>query len=148
MHGKWPAPVKRNGEGCLSRLAYTWVGVTYLSVGFFLWATTIYSLVGYKGASNFSDYVDVGMHVMGTRSLSWLLIAFVPIMGMVFDVAFKVFSNMFYPTQTQIHVEIEAKQKRERKRAARLRLSSEDVSRTSNSGRNLNNSNYSHESNV
>lgn len=141
LHGKWPATVVRNGEGCLSRLAYTWVGITYLSIGFFLWAITVYSLIGYQGASGFSDYVDVAMHVMGTRSLSWMLIAFVPIMGMVFDVAFKVFSNMFYPTQTQIHLEIEAKQKRERKRTARQGvpeqgISSEDApSRKSQNGK-------------
>jgi hypothetical protein len=119
LHGKWPAPVCRDGEGCLSRLGYSWVGMTYLSIGFFLWSITIYSLVGYQGASNFSDYVDVAMHVMGTRSLSWILILFVPIMGMVFDIILKVFSNMYYPTQTQIHVEIEAMQKRDRKRALR-----------------------------
>jgi hypothetical protein len=123
VHGKWPAPVcrdvGRDGEGFLSRLAYSWVGITYLSIGFFLWAITMYSLVGYKGAGNFSDYADVAMHVMGTRSLSWLLILFVPIMGMVFDVILKVFSNMYYPAQTQIHLEIEALQKRDRKRALR-----------------------------
>ena len=34
----------------------------------------------------------------------------VPTMGMVFDVAGKVYSNMFFPTQTQIHVEIAAKE--------------------------------------
>jgi magnesium-transporting ATPase (P-type) len=119
LHGKWPAVSCKEGEGFFSRVAYSWVGVTYLSIGFFLWAMTIYSLVGYGGASNFSDYVAVAMHVMGTRSLSWLLIAFVPIMGMVFDVILKVFSNMYFPTQTQIHVEIEAMQKRDRKRAER-----------------------------
>ena len=27
---------------------------------------------------------------------------------MAFDVCWKVFSNMFYPTQTQIHVELES----------------------------------------
>jgi hypothetical protein len=90
-----------------------------LSIGFFLWAITMYSLVGYKGAGNYSDYADVAMHVMGTRSLSWLLIAFVPIMGMVFDVILKVFSNMYYPTQTQIHLEMEATLKRDRKRTLR-----------------------------
>lgn len=38
--------------------------------------------------------------------MSWMLVVLVPFMGMVFDVAGKVFSNMFFPTQTQIHVEI------------------------------------------
>jgi hypothetical protein len=35
---------------------------------------------------------------------------FVPIFGMAFDLSGKVFSNMFYPTQTQVHVELESKQ--------------------------------------
>lgn len=48
--------------------------------------------------------------------MSWMLIIFVPIMAALFDVVFKVFSNMFYPTQTQIHMEILAKEKRERKK--------------------------------
>jgi hypothetical protein len=37
--------------------------------------------------------------------MSWFLVIFVPIAGMVLDVAGKVYSNMFYPSQTQIHVE-------------------------------------------
>jgi len=48
--------------------------------------------------------------------MSWMLITFVPIMAVLVDVVFKVFSNMYYPTQTQIHMEILAKEKRERKR--------------------------------
>lgn len=39
-----------------------------------------------------------------------MLVLLVPTMGMVFDVAGKVYSNMFFPTQTQIHVEISAKE--------------------------------------
>jgi hypothetical protein len=35
----------------------------------------------------------------------------IPISGMGFDLFGKVFSNMYYPTQTQIHVEIEAKER-------------------------------------
>jgi hypothetical protein len=37
--------------------------------------------------------------------MSWFLVILVPIAGMVLDVTGKVYSNMFYPTQTQIHVE-------------------------------------------
>jgi hypothetical protein len=43
--------------------------------------------------------------------MSWLLIMFVPVAGMVFDVVGKVYSNMFYPTQTQIHLELESQGK-------------------------------------
>ena len=112
IHGKWPAFTCRKGvgEGFFSRLAYTWVGVTYLSIGFYLLAIAIYQLCGRVFVSSLSSFVDVANHVLGTRSLSWMLIAFVPVFGMVFDVCLKVFSNMFYPTQTQIHMEIESKE--------------------------------------
>jgi hypothetical protein len=40
-----------------------------------------------------------------------MIIFFVPVFGMAFDVAGKVFSNMFYPTQTQIHIELEVKER-------------------------------------
>jgi hypothetical protein len=56
--------------------------------------------------------------------MSWLLIIFVPIAGILFDVVGKVYSNMFYPTQTQIHLEAESQGKmlaRQRRRAAVLR---------------------------
>jgi hypothetical protein len=48
---------------------------------------------------------------MGTRSVNWLIILVIPISGMGFDLFGKVFSNMYYPTQTQIHIEIEAKER-------------------------------------
>jgi hypothetical protein len=56
---------------------------------------------------------------MGTRSVNWLAILFVPITAIAFDVFGKVFSNMFYPTQTQIHIEIEAKEVAERNKRER-----------------------------
>jgi hypothetical protein len=40
--------------------------------------------------------------------MTWMLILFVPIIAIVVDVCGKVFSNMFYPTQTQVHLEKEA----------------------------------------
>jgi hypothetical protein len=44
---------------------------------------------------------------------------FVPIIAIILDVVAKVFSNMFYPTQTQIHLEIEANEKADKKRYER-----------------------------
>jgi hypothetical protein len=61
--------------------------------------------------------------------MSWLLIIFVPIAGMLFDVVGKVFSNMFYPTQTQIHLEAESQGKvlaRQRRLAALRRRTRQD----------------------
>jgi hypothetical protein len=62
--------------------------------------------------------------------MSWLLIIFVPIAGMLFDVVGKVYSNMFYPTQTQIHLEFESQGKvlaRKRRAAARRRGTTQDI---------------------
>jgi hypothetical protein len=80
----------------------------------------MYSLVGRKGAGQFSSFVDVAFYVMTTRSMTWMLVIFVPIMGIAFDVSGKLFSNMFYPTQTQIHLEIEAHNKMQRRLRGQL----------------------------
>jgi hypothetical protein len=77
----------------LSRLAYTWIGVTLLSIFFYLVAISLYELGGMNGASQFSGFTLTTNHILGTRSMSWLLILFVPIIGMIFDVCGKVFSN-------------------------------------------------------
>lgn len=68
------------------------------------------------GPGFFFNFAGVTNHVVSTRSVNWLVIFFVPITGMAFDLFGKVFSNMFYPTQTQIHVEIEAKERAKLKR--------------------------------
>lgn len=53
---------------------------------------------------------------MGTRSINWIIFLVIPFSGMAFDVFGKVFSNMFYPTQTQVHIEIEAKERKTKAR--------------------------------
>jgi hypothetical protein len=65
----------------------------------------VLQLVGRGGAGSFSQFTDVPIHIFHMRSMSWFLVLLVPIAGMVLDVTGKVYSNMFYPTQTQIHVE-------------------------------------------
>ena len=119
VHGRWPAFTCRKDaeEGFFSRVAYTWVGVVYLSLAFHFFSICMYSLVGRKGAGQFSTYVGVAFQMVTTRSMSWMLIAFVPLMAIAFDMTGKVFSNMYFPTQTQIHLEIEAYNKMQ----ARLR---------------------------
>jgi flagellar biosynthesis protein FlhB len=97
----------------MSRLAYTWVAVCYLSIGFYLFAIGTYQLVGRSVIGELSWFTDVTNHVLFTRSLSWMLMFFVPIFSMIIDVVAKVFSNMFYPTQTQIHLEMESMAKME-----------------------------------
>ena len=118
VHGRWPAFTcsKERGEGWHSRLAYTWIGVVWFSLFFYLVFLWAYEQVANRGASVYSRFVGTTTHAFTTRSLSWMLIAFVPIMGMVFDVTGKLFSNLFYPTQTQIHLEMQSQGKRARRR--------------------------------
>jgi hypothetical protein len=78
-----------------------------------------------RGPGTFFDFVGVTPHILGLRSVNWMLIIFVPIFAMIFDVAGKVFSNMFYPTQTQIHIELEAKERAQTKQKDRRRLQRE-----------------------
>lgn len=117
IHGIWPAFTCRKnvGEGFFSRVAYTWVVVGWLSLGFYLWAIVVYSQLGRMGPSQFSQFTMVSEHMLATRSINYVILIFVPVIGIAVDVCGKVFSNMFYPTQTQIHMEIEAKQQQEKR---------------------------------
>merc|ERR1712238_131911 len=95
INGHWPAiTCSKDSEGYLSRLPYTWYGVL---IGSFLFYAVFL-------------FTSVPQHVFSTSSLNYVLIIFIPISGMAFDVAGKVFSNFFYPSQTQIHIELEAKE--------------------------------------
>ena len=53
----------------------------------------------------------VATHMFNKRAVTWLLILIVPIIACGVDVAFKLFSNMFFPSQTQIHIEIQAQER-------------------------------------
>jgi hypothetical protein len=65
----------------------------------------------------------VTYHLFQTRSIVWVVIAMSTIAAIGIDVIGKVFSNMFYPTQTQIHKEIQKlhflPERRKSKKAAR-----------------------------
>jgi len=126
IHGRWPAFTCRKGvgEGFFSRVAYTWHGIAFFSIGFYLFAIGVYGALGHIGPSQFSSFTNVTGHVLTTRTLSWIIMVFIPIAGIAFDIIGKVFSNMFYPTQTQIHVELESKQKAKNEKRQLLRASS------------------------
>lgn len=106
--GRWPAFQcwKKGAEGWPNRLAYTWIANGWLSIGFYLMSVYIYQSLGRAGPSSFSQFVETVYHVFNTSTRAWTLIFFVPIAAMCFDVTAKLFSNLYYPTQTQIHVEI------------------------------------------
>jgi hypothetical protein len=146
IHGVWPAFTCQAelGEGFFSRVAYTWHGLLWGSFIFYMFFLSVYNvsvcrhfwlhascflfacsrflqILGRSGASSFSDFVDVPYHVFTTRVSTWVIILFTPLMAMAFDVTAKVFSNMFYPTQTQIHMEIECNQRLDKRRFDRER---------------------------
>ncbi len=88
----------------------------YGSNGFlFVWQN-----IGQRGGpGEYFNMVGVVSHMFTTRTINWLAILFLPLAATAFDVAGKVFGNMFYPTQSQIHIEIESKQVAARKKALR-----------------------------
>jgi magnesium-transporting ATPase (P-type) len=112
--GQWPAfrCWKKGIEGWPNRLAYTWLSCGYCSIAFYLFAIYLYQALGRYGPSSYSAFVDTVFHAFNTRVRTWMALIFIPITAMSLDIAGKVFSNLFFPTQTQIHVEIFATGKR------------------------------------
>jgi len=101
---------KGKGEGWPNRMGYTWVGLTWFSIFFYIWFLYMYQYIGRDGAQvgTFFPMVYVTEHLLNMRSMTWMVSILVPTIAMILDVTGKVYSNMFYPTQTQIHSEIAA----------------------------------------
>ncbi len=72
-----------------------------------------------KDSSGFFNFNGIVPHVFSTSSVTYIALGFIPIAAIAFDVCWKVFSNMYYPTQTQIHIEIESKEFDEKRISAR-----------------------------
>ena len=76
--------------------------------------------MGKSGASSFSPFVMVTYHTFNTRAISLIVQLIVVVVCTGVDVVGKLFSNLFFPTQTQIHREIQVleykKQLREEKK--------------------------------
>ena len=64
-------------------------------------------LIGREGpqVGTFFPFVLVTRHVLNTRSITWMVSMLVPTIAVIWDVTGKVYSNMFFPTQTQVHAE-------------------------------------------
>lgn len=110
IHGQEPALLgflKRSKEGFWSRFAYTWHAIIFLCIGFNYFFIYIYDRIGTGGASSFSPFTLVTYHTFHTRSTSWMVQLLVVVSCTGADVIGKLFSNLFYPTQTQIHREIQ-----------------------------------------
>lgn len=116
VHGEFPTFTCRRGkgEGWWNRMGYTWVGVTFFSILFYIWFLYMYELIGRRGTqtTTFFVFVKVTTHVLNMRSITWMVSILTPTIAVIFDVTGKVFSNMFYPTKTQIHMEIAANERK------------------------------------
>lgn len=103
------------------RAPWTWLAVFVGSFAFYVGFVYVYQIgQSTLGPSLFSEFTGVVSHAWHMRALSWMSILLVPVAGMAFDVTGKVFSNLFFPTQTQIHVEIFAAELKEFKQSSRL----------------------------
>jgi len=116
-HGFWPAFVCRKNvsEGFFSRVAYTWHGVFWMSTFFLIVGLLIYQIIARRGlntdAYSVTPFVGIPYHMFETRAITFMALIAVILSAVAADVVMKVFSNMFYPTQTQIHKEIQRKER-------------------------------------
>jgi len=112
IHGEFPTfTCRRNvGEGWPNRMGYTWVGVSWGSVIFYIWFLYMYELIGRRGVTSFFDFIYVTRHLLNMRSITWMVSILTPVIACIWDVTGKVYSNMYYPTQTQIHSEIASRE--------------------------------------
>ncbi|EED95897.1 hypothetical protein THAPSDRAFT_26702 [Thalassiosira pseudonana CCMP1335] len=117
INGEFPTFTcrKGKGEGWPNRMGYTWVGISWGSVLFYIWFLYMYEMVGRRGVSDFFDYIYTTGHVLNMRSITWMMFILTPTVACIFDVSGKVYGNMFYPTQTQIHAEIALKESKQKK---------------------------------
>jgi hypothetical protein len=133
IYGNEPAITCRKNNpdgGFWSRAAYTWHGIIFLSIGFnfvFLYAYEQIGKIAGAG-SMFSPFIGATSHTLHTRSIVWIVIILATIAATVADLSLKVFSNMFYPTQTQIHKEISVlRKRREMKSRKKKRSNTDDI---------------------
>ncbi|KAL3797547.1 hypothetical protein HJC23_009911 [Cyclotella cryptica] len=103
-----------NGEGWPNRMGYTWVGVSWGSVIFYIWFLYMYELIGRRGVSSFFGFIYVTNHLLNMRSITWMLSILAPTIACILDVSGKVIGNMYYPTQTQIHAEIACQERKQK----------------------------------
>ena len=78
----------------------------------------MYMLIGREGVGTFFSFVFVTTHVLNMRSMTWMVSILVPTIACILDVTGKLYSNLYYPTQSQIHAEIAAKEGAQKKNAA------------------------------
>jgi len=111
INGEWPFAFTRKDVGkerFWDRLAYSWVGVIWLSLFFFIFVAYVLQLMAMKPSVSFSAFSGGLTHTLGLRSIAWMLLIIIPTIAMAIDVAGKLFGTMYYPSQTQIHIEMQS----------------------------------------
>lgn len=99
-------------ETYASRASWTFIGISVGSIFFFISFLYVYQEIARQVDDySFISFAGTATHTLNTRSLSWLLIFMVPLATVGFDVALKLFSNMYYPLQSQIHMEVASLEK-------------------------------------
>eukprot|EP00986_Skeletonema_menzelii_P004761 scaffold1665_cov149-Skeletonema_menzelii.AAC.11 len=117
INGEFPTFTckKGKGEGWPNRMVsaahFTAVLCLPLSLAY---NVSLYNLqlIGRSGPSAFFPFVFVTEHLLNMRSITWVLSILTPTIAMIFDVTGKVYSNIFFPTQSQIHAEIEMQERK------------------------------------
>eukprot|EP00537_Pseudo-nitzschia_pungens_P017531 CAMPEP_0172409442 /NCGR_PEP_ID=MMETSP1061-20121228/76369_1 /TAXON_ID=37318 /ORGANISM="Pseudo-nitzschia pungens, Strain cf. pungens" /LENGTH=1620 /DNA_ID=CAMNT_0013145597 /DNA_START=1731 /DNA_END=6593 /DNA_ORIENTATION=+ len=116
INGKWPAFVgccSTTKGGYTSRLPYTLYGILIGSFGAYAFCLSVYKAMGvFLGVSSGTWFIMfyVPDHAFLYSLYNYVLIIIIPIGAMSLDIAGKVFSNMFYPSQNQIHIELESRE--------------------------------------
>merc|ERR1712238_300241 len=111
INGEWPFAFTRKDVGkerFWDRLAYSWVGVIWLSLFFFIFVAYVLELMARKPSISFSAFSGGLTHTLGLRSIAWMSFIIIPTIAMAIDVAGKLFGTMYYPSQTQIHIEMQS----------------------------------------
>lgn len=89
-------------------MAWSWVGLSWCSILFYIVFLYVLAVIGFNGpeSGTFFNFVEVSIHVFNTRSITWMVSILILVITTITDVTGKVFSDIFFPTQTQIHMEI------------------------------------------
>lgn len=117
IHGEVLSPCRQSSSATslgtpswLDYIPWTWFGTLVLSYGLWMMFVYLYSALA-RNSFDEDQFNDVAYHVYNRSSIAWYIFGFVPIAAAICDVSAKLFSNLYYPTQTQIHLEMEVLKK-------------------------------------
>jgi len=99
-------------EKWYDRYPWTWIGIIFLSYGFWTVCVYCFGIIG-RSNDNFASYSrfnDTSIHAYNRSSIAWIIYFLAPITACLSDVTLKLFAHIYFPSQTQIHTEIEKKE--------------------------------------